>query len=313
MLRMIANRLMVAIPVMLVVVTIVFLLLRISPGDPALIMAGDQATPEVLEAIRRQMGLDQPLLVQYLTWMGDLLTGDLGRSAISRTPVIDLIASRIEPTLVLAFTALCLTVVMAVPLGTLAAWRQNTLVDRLIMGFTVGGLSIPAFVIAYLLILWFSLGLGLFPVQGYVSPFDAPLTALRHLVLPSVTLALVYSALTTRVTRASVLEVMNEEFVRTARAKGATDGRLLLRHVLPNAAVPIITVIGLSIASLVTGVVVTESVFNIPGIGRLMVDSILARDYAIVQGLMLFFALLYVAVNLAIDILYVLVNPRIRY
>ncbi len=294
-------------------VTIVFLLLRISPGDPALIMAGDQATPEVLARIRAQMGLDRSLLAQYTSWLADILRGDLGFSAISRTPVTTLIGSRLEPTLVLALSALCLTVAVAVPLGTVAAWKQNTAIDRAIMGFTVGALSIPAFVVAYILILWFSLGLRVLPVQGYVSPFADPLGALQHLVLPSVTLALVYSALITRVTRASVLEVLEEDFVRTARAKGAAEGWLLRRHVLPNAAVPIITVIGLSIASLVTGVVVTESVFNIPGIGRLMVDSIMSRDYAIVQGLMLVFGLLYVAVNLAIDILYVFANPRIRY
>ncbi|MCB1398180.1 MAG: ABC transporter permease [Rhodobacteraceae bacterium] len=313
MLRLIANRLLVALPVMAVVVTIVFLLLRISPGDPALIMAGDQATPEVLASIRAEMGLDRPIPVQYLAWIGDLLQGDLGRSAISKTPVTRLIASRIEPTLVLALCALCLTVAIAVPLGTIAAWRQNTLVDRTIMGVTVAGLSVPAFVIAYLLILWFSLDLRLFPVQGYVSPFDDLPRAARHLVLPSVTLALVYSALITRVTRASVLETLDEDFVRTARAKGGGEARILLRHVLPNAAVPIITVVGLSVAALVTGVVVTESVFNIPGIGRLMVDSILSRDYPIVQGLMLVFALLYVLVNLAVDVLYVVANPRIRY
>jgi len=313
MLRMIGTRMLAAIPVMLVVVTIVFVLLRISPGDPAVVLAGDSGTPEVLERIREDLGLNRPLYVQYATWFWDLVRGDLGTSVMSKKPVLDLILSRVEPTLVLAVTALMLTVLLAIPLGTIAAWRQYSIIDRAIMAFSVGGLSVPAFVIGYLLILWFSLRLNLFPVQGYVSPFADPLRAMLHLVLPSVTLALVYSALITRVTRNSVLEVLEEDFVRTARAKGGTDRRVVLRHVLPNAAVPIITVVGLSIASLVTGVVVTESVFNIPGVGRLMIDAILARDYPIVQGLMLFFALIYVAVNLVIDIIYVIVNPRIRY
>lgn len=313
MLKLIGTRILAAIPVMLVVVTIVFVLLRLSPGDPAVVLAGDSGTPEVLDRIREDLGLNRPLYVQYATWFWDLLRGDLGYSVLSKKPVLDLILSRVGPTLVLATTALLLTVMVAVPLGTIAAWRQYSIVDRAIMAFTVGGLSVPAFVVGYLLILWFSLQLNLFPVQGYVSPFaDAP-RALLHLVLPSVTLALVYSALITRVTRTSVLEVLNEDFVRTARAKGGSDRRVVLRHVLPNAAVPIITVVGLSIASLVTGVVVTESVFNIPGVGRLMIEAILARDYPIVQGLMLFFALIYVAVNLMIDIIYVVVNPRIRY
>jgi peptide/nickel transport system permease protein len=313
MLRLVGTRIVAGIPVMLVVVTIVFVLLRASPGDPAVALAGDSGTPEVIERIREELGLNQPLYEQYLRWIWNLLRGDLGTSIMSKVPVLDLILSRLEPTLVLAASALILTVMLAVPLGTIAAWRQHSLVDRAIMAFTVGGLSVPAFVVGYLLILGFSLQLRLFPVQGYVSPFVDVARALRHLVLPSVTLALVYAALITRVTRTSVLETLNEEYVRTALAKGSSDRRVLLRHVLPNAAVPIVTVVGLSIASLVTGVVVTESVFNIPGVGRLMIDAILARDYPVVQGLMLFFALIYVAVNLVIDVLYVIINPRIRY
>lgn len=311
--RLIFMRMVAAVPVMLVVVTIVFVLLRLSPGDPAVVLAGDSATPEVLERIREELGLNRPLYIQYFAWLGELAKGNFGLSVMSKIPVFDLILSRVEPTLVLAVCALTLTVVVAVPLGTLAAWRQGTVADRAIMAFTVGGLSVPAFVVAYLLILWFSLGLGMFPVQGYVSPFADPLRAFRHLALPSITLAFVYSALITRVTRNSVLDVSEEGFVRTARAKGGSDSRVMLRHILPNAAVPIITVVGLSMASLVTGVVVTESVFNIPGVGRLMIDAILARDYPIVQGLMLFFAVIYVGVNLLIDIAYVIVNPRIRY
>jgi peptide/nickel transport system permease protein len=313
MLRLIGRRVIATIPVMLVVVTIVFVLLRVSPGDPALVLAGDAGTPEVLAKIRQELGLNQPLIVQYLSWLADVARGDLGRSIFSRRPVLDLILSRLGPTMALSASAIALTVLTAVPAGMIAAWRQDKLADRAIMAFTVSGLSVPAFVIGYLLILGFSLRMHLLPVQGYVSPLVDPIGAAEHLVLPAVTLALVYSALVTRVTRNSVLEILNEDFVRTAQAKGSSDWRLALRHVLPNAAVPIITVVGLSIASMVTGVVVTESVFNIPGVGLLTIDAILARDYPIVQGLILLFALIYVGVNLLIDIAYVAVNPRIRY
>jgi peptide/nickel transport system permease protein len=313
MLRLILLRIASAIPVMLIVSVIVFLLLRLSPGDPAVILAGDNASPEAIEALRRQMGLDQPLPLQFVTWLGGIVTGDLGVSILSRIPVTALIADRLEATLVLAFCAITLTVLIAIPLGALAAWRHNTWTDRAVMAFSVAGFSIPAFVVGYVLVLIFSVDLGLLPVQGYRSPFDDPIGAARHLVLPSVTLALVFMALIARVTRSSLLEVLNQDYIRTARAKGNPGRRLLWRHALPNAAVPIITVIGIGIALLISGVVVTESVFNIPGIGRLTIEAILARDYPVVQGLMLFFAFIYVWVNLMIDIAYIVVDPRIRY
>lgn len=302
-----------AVPVMLVVATIVFLLLRLSPGDPALIIAGETAGPEALSRIRAEMGLDRPLFVQYLAWLGEIARGHLGMSVLSKIPVLSLIFDRLEPTLVLAISAILITVLVAVPLGAIAAWRHNSWVDRAVMMLSVVGFSIPAFVIGYILILLLSVKADIFPVQGYVSPFDDPIASLRHLALPSLTLALVFMALISRVTRSSLLEVLGEDFVRTARAKGNVERRVLWRHALPNAAVPIITVIGLGIALLISGVVVTESVFNLPGVGRLTIDAILARDYPVVQGLMLFFALIYIGVNLLIDIAYVIVDPRIRY
>ncbi|ASM74353.1 MULTISPECIES: ABC transporter permease [Roseobacteraceae] len=313
MLRLIVLRVLAAVPVMLIVAVIVFSLLRLSPGDPAAIIAGDTATPEAIAAIRSEMGLDQPLLVQFASWIGGVVTGDLGQSVLSRLPVTTLIFDRLEATLMLALSAIVLTVIVAVPLGAFAALRHNTLTDRLVMAFSVAGFSMPAFVVGYILMLLFAVQWQLLPVQGYVSVFDDPLTGLRHLVLPSITLALVFMALITRVTRSSLLEVLGQDFVRTARAKGNPAGRILWRHALPNSAVPIITVIGLGIAMLISGVVVTESVFNIPGIGRLTIDAILARDYPVVQGLMLFFAMIYVGINLLIDIAYLLIDPRIRY
>lgn len=313
MVRLVALRIAMAVPVMLVVATIVFLLLRLSPGDPALIIAGETAGPEALARIRAEMGLDRPLFFQYVSWLGSIASGDLGMSILSKIPVIHLILDRLEPTLILALSAIAITVAIAVPLGAVAAWRHNSWIDRFVMMLSVVGFSVPAFVIGYILILVVSVQANLLPVQGYVSPFDDPVAAARHLILPSITLALVFMALIARVTRSSVLEVLGEDFVRTARAKGNVERRVLWRHALPNAAVPIITVIGLGIAMLISGVVVTESVFNLPGVGRLTIDAILARDYPVVQGLMLFFALIYVAVNLLIDIAYVIVDPRIRY
>jgi len=313
MLNLIGLRIASAVPVVLVVATIVFLLLRLSPGDPAVVIAGETASPEAIEQVRIQLGLDQPFYIQYFKWFGEVLRGDLGVSILSKQPVLDLIADRIEPTFVLATTTIVLTVLLAVPLGVLAAWNHNRWIDRAVMALSVAGFSIPGFVVGYLLILAFSMWANIFPAQGYVSPFHDPLRAVSHLALPALTLSFLFVALIARVTRSSVLEVLGEDFIKTARAKGSRAGRILWRHAVPNAAVPIITVIGVGIALLISGVVVTESVFNIPGIGRLTIDAILSRDYPVVQGLILFFALVYVGVNLLIDILYVIVDPRIRY
>jgi len=313
MIRLILMRLAAVLPVMLVVATFVFLLLRLSPGDPALVIAGEQASAEQIAQIRRDLGLDRTLPAQYLAWLSHMVQGDFGVSALSGQPVLALIADRVEPTLVLALVTIIVTVVVAVPLGAVAAWHHGGWRDRIVMTLAVIGFSVPSFVIGYTLILVFALRADLLPVQGYVSPFDDPLASLHHLVLPAATLSIVFMALISRVTRASTLEILGEDFIRTARAKGGPEKRILWRHALPNAAVPVVTVIGLGIASLISGVVVTESVFNIPGLGRLTMDAILGRDYSVVQGLILVFSLTYVLINLAIDIVYLIVDPRIRY
>lgn len=311
--RLILMRLLAAVPVMLVVATFVFLLLRLSPGDPALIIAGEQASTAQIEQVRRELGLDRSLPVQYVTWLSQMAQGNFGVSVLSRQPVLELIADRVEPTVVLALLTIIVTVAVAVPMGAIAAWHHGGWRDRMVMTLAVVGFSVPSFVIGYTLILFLSLNFDLFPVQGYISPFDAPLTSLRHLALPAATLSIVFMALISRVTRSSTLEVLGEDFIRTARAKGGVEKRILWRHALPNAAVPVVTVIGLGIASLISGVVVTESVFNIPGLGRLTMDAILGRDYPVVQGLILVFSLTYVLINLVIDIVYLIVDPRIRY
>jgi peptide/nickel transport system permease protein len=301
------------IPVMGVVALFVFLLLHLSPGDPAAVIAGDYASSADIERIRDRLGLNEPVYVQFGTWLWDILRGDLGISIFTNLPVTTLIAQRVEPTLWLATTTIVFAVAVAVPMGVLAAWKAGTWIDRAVMVFAVLGFSVPVFVIGYVLIYGFSLKLNLLPVQGYASPTDDPLSFLSHIILPTVTLGIVYVALIARMTRASVLEVLTEDYIRTAQAKGLSNRRVLLRHALRNAAVPIVTVIGIGVALLIGGVVVTETVFNIPGLGRLVVDAILKRDYPIIQGLMLIFAFVYVLVNLVIDIAYTFLDPRIRY
>jgi peptide/nickel transport system permease protein len=296
-----------------VVAVFVFLLLRLAPGDPAAILAGDAATADNIAAIRASLGLDQPLPVQFGIWIAHLLTGDLGQSFYYRTSVTALIGQRLEPTLALAALTLIISVAVAVPLGVLAAWRHGGWLDRALMAFSVAGFSIPVFVIAYLLIWLVSLKLGWLPVQGYVRFSENFPLFLKHLILPSVTLSFIYVALIARVTRASMLEALGEDYIRTARAKGLPEVRVLVRHALANAAIPIVTVIGIGIAILIGGVVVTESVYAIPGLGRLTVDAVLARDFPTVQGVILFFSFVYVMVNLLVDLSYAFLDPRIRY
>jgi len=309
----IIRRILATIPVMAVVGIFVFLLLHLTPGDPAAIIAGDYASPEDIKRIRAKLGLDRPIYIQFGTWVWQLMQGDLGISIFSDLPVSHLIAQRIEPTLALSVATIIMAVLFAVPLGVLAAWRAGTLIDRLSMVIAVFGFSVPVFVIGYLLMYVFAIELKWFPVQGYVSYRDGVIPFLRSITLPSVALALLYSALIARITRASVLEVLTEDYIRTARAKGLASSVVLMRHALKNAAVPIVTIIGIGIALLIGGVVVTESVFNIPGLGRLTVDSILRRDYPIIQGIILLFAGVYVFINLLVDIAYTFLDPRIRY
>lgn len=313
MLRFLLARLLATIPVLLVVAVVVFLILRLTPGDPAAIIAGDSATTEQIEQIRKSLGLDASLLTQFGIWFGHLLRGDLGQSFFFRMPVTELIGQRIEPTIALALCTIVLAVSIAVPLGVLAAWRHGGWLDRALMGFSTLGFSIPVFVLGYLIIWLVSLKLGWLPVQGYRRLSEGFVPFIRHLILPSVTLAVIYVALIARVTRASVSEALTEDYVRTARAKGLPERRVLIRHALANAAVPIVTVIGIGLALLIGGVVVTESVYAIPGLGRLTVDAVLARDFPTIQAVILLFSLAYVLINLAIDLLYLVLDPRIKY
>jgi peptide/nickel transport system permease protein len=307
------RRILAVVPVLVFVGALVFLLLRLTPGDPAVVLAGDYATPEQIDAIRANLGLDQSLPQQFITWTAKVLQGDLGISIYAQQPVSSLIARRIEPTLMLSAYTVLLAVLMAIPLGVLAAWRAGGKVDRTVMGLAVAGYSTPVFVVGYALVYFFAMKLDWFPAQGYVPLREGWFACLRSLTLPAVTLAFLYMGLIARVTRASVLEVLAQDYVRTARAKGLHPSRVLIRHALKNAAVPIATVVGIGIASLLGGVVVTETVFNIPGLGRLAADAISQRDYPIVQGLILLFALIYTGVNLLVDLSYLLFDPRIRY
>lgn len=307
------KRIAAVVPVLAVVAVIVFLLLRLSPGDPAVIIAGDSASAQDIEAIRRSLGLDQPLLGQFLAWLWQLLHGDFGVSIFTGMPVLKLIMQRVEPTLWLAALTMAFAVVLALPMGVWAAWKANTWVDRLVSALSVVAFSLPVFLIGYALVYGFSTRLGWLPVQGFKSLADGVVPFIRHLILPVVSGGLIYTALLARMTRATMLDVLGEDYIRTARAKGVLLPRLLLRHALKNAAVPIVTTIGLGIAMLLGGVMVTESVFAVPGIGRLTVDSILRRDYPVIQGIVLVTSLAYVAINLVIDLLYGFFDPRIRY
>jgi peptide/nickel transport system permease protein len=313
MLAYLVRRILAMLPVMGVVVVFVFLLVRIAPGDPAAIIAGDYATPEAIQKIRAGLGLDKPIHLQFALYVGSLIRGDLGQSLHSRRPVSQLIAQRIEPTLALALSTLVFAVLTAVPLGVLAAWRVGSLVDRAVMVIAVGGFSIPIFWLGFLLIYLFSVKLDLLPVQGYVSFREGIVPFIQHLVLPTIALGMVYTALLARITRASLLEVLQSDYVRTARAKGARPTSVLFVHALKNAAVPIVTTIGVGFALLIGGVVITESVFALPGLGRLTVDAILQRDYSIIQGVTLIFSFTYAFVNLLVDLSYTLFDPRIRY
>jgi peptide/nickel transport system permease protein len=307
------RRVLASIPVMGVVALFVFLLLRITPGDPAAILAGDNATPAQLERIRTSLGLNEPLYLQFFTWIGKLLHGDLGVSLISNVPVLRLIGQRLEPSISIALSTIILSIVVAVPLGVIAAWKHGTWIDRFVMGLSVLGFSVPVFVIGYVLIQIFALDLRWLPVQGFRSIASGFGPFLERIILPTISLSFIYIALIARMTRAAMLDVLGEDYVRTARAKGIAEWRVLLRHALRNAAVPVITVIGSGFALLISGVVVTESVFNLPGIGRLTVDAVLARDYPVIQGMILLTSLVYVLVNLMIDLAYSLLDPRIRY
>src|SRR5690606_27996838 len=309
----VARRVFAVVPVLLVVALVVFLMLRLTPGDPAAVIGGDSATSADIAQIRENLGLDKPMATQFFIWVGRMLTGDFGESFFYKRPVANLILDRIEPTLALAISTITLATLIAVPMGTLAAYRQGSWIDRIVMAFSVASFSVPVFVTGYCLIWLFSVKLGWLPVQGYQSISAGFGGFIARLILPTIALGTIYIALIARMTRTSVLEVLNEDYVRTARAKGLPELKVVLGHALRNAAVPIVTIIGVGIALLIGGVVVTESVFNIPGLGRLTVDAVLARDYPTVQAVIMLFSVAYVLVNLAIDLLYTVLDPRIRY
>jgi len=309
----IIRRILATIPVMAIVALFVFSLLYLAPGDPAAVIAGDQATPADVERIRASLGLDRPFLVRFTEWAWRIMQGDLGLSIFTNLPVTRMIAQRIEPTLSLMVVTLILAIGIAVPMGVIAAWKAGSWIDRFVMGFAVLGFSVPVFVVGYLLAYVFALELDWLPVQGYTPISNGLWPWFRNLILPAVALGGVYIALIARITRATKLEILQQDYIRTARAKGAGQRTILFLHALKNAAVPIVTVIGIGVALLIGGAVVTESVFAIPGLGRLTVDAILRRDYPVIQGVILLFSFIYVLVNLLIDLSYTLFDPRIRY
>ncbi|HEY6433489.1 MAG TPA: ABC transporter permease [Acetobacteraceae bacterium] len=307
------RRILTTVPVMLFVAFFVFSLLYLAPGDPAAIIAGDQATPADIARIRISLGLDRPFVVRFGDWLWHVLHGDLGTSIFTNLPVTHMISQRLEPTLSLMVLTVLLSLVVAIPLGVLAAWKQGSWIDRMVMLLAVFGFSTPVFVVGYILAYIFALKLGWLPVQGFTPISRGLWPFLRTLILPAVALGLIYIALLARITRATMLEVLSQDYVRTARAKGVGQSGILFVHALKNAAVPIVTVVGLGVALLIGGAVVTETVFAIPGLGRLTTDAILQRDYPVIQGVVLMFSFVYVIINLIVDLLYTLFDPRIRY
>ncbi|AZO52360.1 MULTISPECIES: ABC transporter permease [unclassified Mesorhizobium] len=307
------RRLVSAIAVMAMVGVFVFLLLRLAPGDPAAMMAGRSATEEMIAGIREKLSLNDPLPVQFIHWVRDMLSGDFGTSIFAGRPVLELMSQRLEPTLSLSILTMILSVTVGVSFGILAAWRSGGPIDRVLTAFSALGFSVPVFVVGYFLVYFFAMRAQWLPVQGY-KPISQGLGSWsEHLILPTVALSVAYIAFIARITRASMLEVLSEDYMRTAAAKGASSYAMLFHHALKNAGVPILTVIGISFAYLIGGVVLTETVFNIPGIGRLVVDAINNRDYPIIQSVLILTSGLYVFINLTVDLAYTLIDPRIRY
>ena len=307
------RRLLASIPVILLVGVLTFSILHIAPGDPAVLMAGEEATPEDVEEMRVALGFDKPFIVQFGRWAGRLLKGDLGTSIFSQHSIASLMKPRLQPTLSLAFLAITLSIAIGVPIGVLAAWKVGTLIDRGVMLFAVLGFSIPVFWLGFLFIWAFAVQIHLFPAVGFVPITDGVFPFLRSLTLPALSNAIPFSALVARMTRSTMVEVMKEDYIRTARAKGLSEAVVNIRHGLRNASIPIITVVGLVFAALVGGAVVTETVFAIPGLGRLLVDGVVRRDFPIVQAMLMVVAVAYVFVNLLVDITYAYLDPRIRY
>lgn len=299
------KRLLLSVPVLFGVVILVFFMVRLTPGDPAVIMAGEQASEAEIELIRAQLKLDQPLHIQLGLFLENLVQGDLGRSTRSRAPVTTEIMTRFPNTLILMLTAMAIATLVGVTTGVISAVKQYSFFDAAAMFIALIGISMPVFWLGLLLMLYFSVNLGLLPAAGSGT--------WKHLILPSIALATVPTAIISRMTRSSVLEVLRQDYIRTARSKGLRENAVIIQHALKNAIIPVVTVVGLQAGTLMGGAVLTESVFNWPGLGRLMVDSILARDYPVVQGAVLLLAVVFIFVNLLVDILYALFDPRIRY
>jgi peptide/nickel transport system permease protein len=307
------RRLLATIPVLFLVTAGVFTLMHLTPGDPVDAMMAESVDAAARASLRRELGLDQPIPVQYARWMGRLLRGDLGRSVRNHEPVVDNVSRRIRPSLQLALLAMAISLVVAVPLGIVSAARRNTTVDGLGTTFALFGICMPNFLIALLLIFLFGVTLHWLPISGYTDPFEEPLGGLRSLALPAITLGLALAAVITRTLRSSLLEALSEDYVRTARAKGLSEGEVIRRHALRNGLIPVVTVMGLQFGALIGGAVITEYVFALPGVGRLVVDAVFARDYPLVQGVVLLIAVGFILSNLVVDLLYGWLDPRIRY
>ena len=309
----ILRRLAATIPVLLLVTAGVFALIHLTPGDPIDAMMAESVDDSVKRELRRELGLDRPLYVQYMSWMGRLLQGDLGRSIRNQEPVVENVGRRIRPSLQLAGLAMAISLLVATPVGILSAARRNSPIDRVGTSFALFGICMPNFLIALLLIFVFGVTLRWLPISGYVDPLEEPWDGLRSLALPAITLGLALAAVITRTLRSSMLEALSEDYIRTARAKGLTDGAVVRRHALRNALIPVVTVLGLQLGTLIGGAVITEYVFALPGVGRLVVDAVFARDYPLVQGVVLLIAVGFILSNLAVDLLYGWIDPRIRY
>ncbi|MGF6160195.1 peptide/nickel transport system permease protein [Ensifer sp. KUDG1] len=313
MLRYIFQRLMGMIVVMAIVVTIVFVIVRVTPGDPAAVMLGPEATQEDISALRTRLGLDQSLGLQYVYYIGQLLQGDLGQSIFLNQPVTSALAERAEPTFFLTLFSILIACAIALPIGIYAAYRRGSFVDQAATTLAMLAASIPSFWLGLILIQVLAVRFGWFPVSGYGGPGSSFADRMYHLTLPAIALGVVSSALILRFTRASMLDVLGDDFIRTARAKGLGERKVVMKHALKNALIPILTIIGLTAAVLISGAVVTETVFGLPGVGNLVVSAVLRRDYPVIQGALLVIAALYVLINFAIDMLYLLVDPRVRY
>lgn len=311
--RYVLQRLFGMLTVMFTVVTIVFVIVRVAPGDPAAVMLGPDATPADIEVLRVRLGLDQPLPIQYVYFLAQLARGDLGHSIFLDMPVASALLERAEPTFFLTIFAILIASAIALPVGIMSAYKRGSFFDQSVTTLTMLAASIPSFWLGLILIQVFAVRFGWFPVAGYGGPDASFLTRMSHLVLPAVALGVVSSALITRFTRASMLDVLNDDYVRTARSKGMGEFRVIMKHAFKNALIPVLTVIGLTAALLVSGAVVTETVFSLPGVGNLVVSAVLRRDYPVIQGALLVIAAIYVLINFGIDLLYLMIDPRVRY